>query len=66
MITDLQRWTDAYPGVEWARPIHVITEHVEGFLCRVCIAEQGLRGSEVEKRAMSYGDAVAHIEREHS
>lgn len=56
----------ALPFIEWGVPLKVGVIGVgETYACRYCIAHQGLRASEVADGSMSYGDVIAHIEREH-
>jgi hypothetical protein len=49
-LADLE---ERYPGIPWREPLTATVvpetnrERWEGFACRVCIAEKGLRGADV-------------------
>lgn len=55
----------AFPLIDWDEPIRIeVTGHQPTFACRYCICQKGLKASEL-KKGESYGDILAHIEREH-
>lgn len=74
-LTDVEMYEWRLPAIRWREPIEVVVEDgprhdvlgpaPRGFFCRVCIAREGLNAAQVQERAMSEGDAIAHIEREH-
>lgn len=66
-LTDVEMYEWRFPAIKWREPIRVEVEvgPPAGFFCRVCVAREGLNVAQVRERAMSEGDAIAHIEREH-
>lgn len=57
----------AYPWIKWREPVHVALRDgsAGGYACRLCIAYNGLKGSEIAEKVMSEAECRAHIEREH-
>jgi hypothetical protein len=62
---DLRR---RYPHIEWDRPIKVeVLGGPTRMCCRICIAEQGIRGHEVADRGFdTFEDFQDHLERVHA
>lgn len=61
-----KRLESDYPGIEWREPIPV--RHPGGeqrYACRICIAQNGLKGSEVYKLWKTPELAREHIKEAH-
>lgn len=55
-----------FPEIKWDTPVRVqVVDEPPRFLCRYCIAKEGLKAREVQSRGGGYEDIVAHIESEH-
>jgi len=62
----LQDWEDRYPLVRWREPVQVQTpEGATHYACRVCIANHGLKGTQVPKLPLTEREVHAHIQQVH-
>lgn len=66
---------EKFPHIPWDTPLKVNLigfdpnedlETERGFFCRYCVAEKGLKGSEVAGGGQTFKEVRAHIESEHS
>lgn len=55
----------AFPWIEWRKPVLVSTEGAQGYVCRYCIARYGLRADQLGEKATTLDECTAHIERVH-
>ena len=66
-MTDLERWAGRFPAIRWAELIRVyLPSGVFGYACRICVAEKGLKGSDIPTLPSSPGRVRRHIEEVHS
>ena len=50
---------DRWPEIPWLEPIPIVRIHDEGYGCRLCIARNGLKKTDV--LFPSLDEAVAHV-----
>jgi len=64
----LRQLKQAYPFIEWTEPIVVTLiddPGVKHYACRICIAEQGLRGNQVKSLPTDPEVVRQHIKEAH-
>lgn len=55
-----------FSSIPWRTPLPVSTPGASGLACRLCIAREGLKGSEVEKKTFkSAAQFKKHMEETH-
>ncbi len=66
-MTELEHWAQAFPHIRWSEPVRVeVTGGDWGYACRICIAQDGLAGSEVHRLTQDAERVREHIENEHA
>jgi hypothetical protein len=55
-----------FPGLPWLEPIPIRrTDGAHGWACRLCIARDGLRASEIDYLADTPAEVIEHLRTEH-
>lgn len=68
ILTD-EQLREAYPQIPWEKPmpVTVVGMQQEGdrYVCRYCVAQKGLRASDMPKRGMMREECIDHIRQAH-
>lgn len=60
-----QAHREAFPYVPWDQPQSANMNGKEGFVCRHCIAEKGIKGSETDRLFATEQECHEHIQSAH-
>lgn len=64
--TYVEQLEEQWPTIKWREPLRVTAVNVSGYACRVCIAREGLKGSELHERLFATAEECSrHLWREH-
>lgn len=55
----------AYPDIKWCEPYPVTCGDSKGLACRICIANKGLKGSDVDSLPKTVEEFQQHLKAEH-
>jgi hypothetical protein len=64
----VEQLEERYAVVQWREPVAISGPGFDGWACRVCIANHGIKANELTTTPFAFeqrGDAVTHIAREH-
>lgn len=55
----------AYPSIKWREPLPVTCGDSTGLACRICIADKGLKGRDVDDLPKTAEEFQQHLKAEH-